>query len=139
MSNNLADRLAIQDILTRYAAGVDDRNLQMYRNCFADEAEIVGFSGGTITGADAWTEEVKVKLAAFGSTQHMLGPQMVTIQGDTASTRTDVQALHYLKNNPRETMTLWAVYLTNYRRINGEWKITRHELVRRGTRTQADK
>ena len=139
MSDNLADRLAIQDILTRYAAGVDDRNLQMYRDCFADDAEIAGFIGGTVIGADAWTEEVKSKLAAFGATQHMLGPQMVTIQGDTASTRTDVQALHYLKDKPSETLTLWAVYLTNYRRIDEEWKITRHELVKRGTRTQTDK
>ena len=139
MSNNLADRLAIQDILTRYAAGVDDRNLQMYRDCFADDAEIAGFSGGTVIGADAWIEEVKSKLAAFEATQHMLGPQLVTIQGDTASTRTDVQALHYLKDKPGETLTLWAVYLTNYRRIDEEWRITRHELVKRGTRTQTDK
>ncbi|MBA58354.1 MAG: hypothetical protein CMQ40_04190 [Gammaproteobacteria bacterium] len=138
MTNNLVDRLAIQDIMTRYAAGVDDRDLQMYRDCFADDAEIVGFGGGAVVGADAWTEEVKSKLAAFDATQHMLGPQMITIEGDTASTRTDVQALHYLKNKPGETLTLWAVYLTNYRRIDGEWKITRHELVRRGTRIQSD-
>tara|TARA_B100000700_G_C14324506_1_gene525267 strand:- start:20 stop:439 length:420 start_codon:yes stop_codon:yes gene_type:complete len=138
VTNNLVDRLAIQDIMTRYAAGVDDRDLQMYRDCFADDAEIVGFGGGAVVGADAWTEEVKSKLAAFDATQHMLGPQMITIEGDTASTRTDVQALHYLKNKPGETLTLWAVYLTNYRRIDGEWKITRHELVRRGTRIQSD-
>jgi len=138
VTDNLADRLAIQDILTRYAAGVDDRNLQIYRDCFADDAEIVGFSGGTVTGADTWTEDVKGKLAAFEATQHMLGPQLVTIEGDTASTRTDVQALHYLKDKPGTTLTLWAVYLTDYRRIDGEWKITRHELVRRGTRIQTD-
>ncbi len=136
--NELTDRLAIQDILTRYAAGVDDRNLQMYRDCFSDDAVIVGFSGGTVTGADTWTEEVKSKLAAFEATQHMLGPQLVAIDGDKANTRTDVQALHYLKDKPGTTMTLWAVYLTDYQRIDGEWKITRHELVRRGTRTQAD-
>jgi hypothetical protein len=111
----------------------------MYRDCFADDAEIVGFGGGAVVGADVWTEEVKSKLAAFDATQHMLGPQMITIEGDTASTRTDVQALHYLKDKPGETLTLWAVYLTNYRRIEGEWKITRHELVRRGTRIQTDK
>ena len=59
MANNLADRAAIQDILTRYAAGVDDRNFDMYRDCFAKDAEIVGFGGGSIIGADTWTEEVK--------------------------------------------------------------------------------
>ena len=138
MDKKLADRLAIQDILTRYAAAVDDRNFDMYRDCFAKDTEIVGFSGSSIIGADTWTEEVKSKLEAFDATQHLLGPQLVNIEDDNAFTRTDVQALHYLKDKPGETLTLWAVYLTNYRRIDGEWKITRHELVRRGTRVQAD-
>ena len=138
MENNLADRLEIQDILTRYAAGVDDRNFDMYRDCFAKDAEIVGFSGGPIIGADIWTEEVKSKLEAFDATQHLLGPQLVNIEDNDAFTRTDVQALHYLKEKPGETLTLWAVYLTNYRRIDGKWKITRHELVRQGTRIQSD-
>jgi len=136
--SNLEDRLAIQDIMTRYAAGVDDRDLQMYRECFADDAEIVGFSGGPIYGADVWLEEVKSKLEAFESTQHMLGPQLVSITGDEASTRTDVQALHYLFDKPDTTLTLWATYFTKYRRIDGDWKIVRHELVRRGSRTQQD-
>lgn len=110
----------------------------MYRDCFAKDAEIVGFGGGSIIGADTWTEEVKRKLEAFDATQHLLGPQLVNIEDDNAFTRTDVQALHYLKDKPGDTLTLWAVYLTNYRRLDGKWKITRHELVRRGSRIQAD-
>ena len=138
MTDYLIDRFAIQDVLTRYAAAVDDRDLDMYRDCFAENAEILGFGNDSVIGADAWTEEVKNKLEAFGATQHLLGPQIINIAGDLAFTRTDVQALHYIKDRPTETLTLWAVYLTNYRRIKGDWKIIRHELVRRGTRTQAD-
>jgi len=138
MTDYLIDRFAIQDVLTRYAAAVDDRDLKMYQECFSKDAEILGFGSDSVVGADAWTEEVKNKLAAFEATQHLLGPQIIDIQGDTAFTRTDVQAIHYLKDRPSETLTLWAVYLTNYRRIKSEWKIIRHELVRRGLRTQAD-
>ena len=29
--------------------------------------------------------------------------------------------------------TLWATYVTEMKRIDGTWKITRHELVRRAT------
>ena len=129
----LETRLAIQDVMTRYAAGVDDRNMEQYRSCFADDVEIVGFGPETLTGADNWVEDVKNKLEAFGETQHMLGPQLVDIDGDKASTRVDVQAMHYLKTKPDSQLTLWATYLTDYRCINGEWKIVRHELVRRGT------
>ena len=68
----------------------------------------------------------------------MLGPQLATIDGDTAHCRTDVQALHYLIDKPTTTLTLWATYNTDMKRINGEWKIARHHLESRGTRIQAD-
>ena len=78
------------------------------------------------------------QLQAFGSTQHMLGPQLATINDDLASARTDVQALHYFRDRPDTTLTLWATYLTDFRRIDGCWKIARHELVQRGIREQVD-
>jgi hypothetical protein len=68
----------------------------------------------------------------------MLGPQLATIDGDTAECRTDVQAHHYMKDAESTTLTLWATYETAMRRIGGEWKITRHRLVSRGTRVQSD-
>ena len=129
------DRVAIQDVLLRYAAGADDRDLAMYRSCFADDVEIIGFSGGTVTGADIWVETVQKKLAAFAETQHHMTPVLARIDGDRATARTDVQALHYLEDKPGSTMTLWATYLTDLVRTPDGWKITRHELVRRGTRT----
>jgi hypothetical protein len=56
--SDLADRLAIQDVMTRYAAGVDDRDMAQYRACFADDVEIVGFGGDPVQGADLWVEDV---------------------------------------------------------------------------------
>ena len=136
--SDIADRMAVQDVLLRYAAGVDDRDMAQYRECLADDVTIVGFGAETIVGADIWVESVVAQLQAFGSTQHMLGPQLATINGDLASARTDVQALHYFRDRPDTTLTLWATYLTDFRRIDGCWKIARHELVQRGIREQVD-
>lgn len=137
-ADHVADRIALMDVMASYAKGVDERDLDLYRSCFADDVEVVGFSDETFHGADAWTAYVKQALSQFGATQHMLGPQLATINGDTANCRTDVQALHYMKESPDTTLTLWATYLTDMRRIDGAWKITRHELVARGTRIQKD-
>lgn len=136
--SDVADRIAVQDVMLRYAAAVDERDMDMYRSCFADDVEVVGFGEATVNGGDAWRDYVLNALAAFGATQHMLGPQLATIDGDTAHCRTDVQALHYMKDAPNTTLTLWATYKTDMRRSDGEWKISRHELVSRGTRVQAD-
>ncbi len=131
---NTADRIACQDVMLKYASGVDDRDMVRYRSCFADDVEVLGFGETTIKGGDAWTEYVTEALTAYNETQHMLGPQLATIDGDEAHCRTDVQALHYMKEQEGTTLTLWATYVTDMRRINDEWKIVRHRLVSRGTK-----
>ena len=131
------DRRQLQDVMLSYAAAVDDRDLARYRACFAEDAEIVGFGEETVTGADAWTASVESQLDAFSSTQHLMSPQLASITGDTASARTDVQALHVLKDGNGAIFTLWATYLTNFVRNDDGWKISRHELVIRGTQHTA--
>ena len=131
------DRRQLQDVMLSYAAAVDDRDLARYRACFAEDAEIVGFGEETVTGADAWTASVESQLDAFSSTQHLMSPQLAAITGDTASARTDVQALHVLKDGNGAMFTLWATYLTDFVRNDDGWKISRHELVIRGTQHTA--
>ena len=129
-----ADRFALQDLMLRYAAGVDERDFDLYRACFADDVEVVGFGEETVHGADAWLDFVQAALKQYGPTQHLLGPQLATVEGDEADTRTDVQALHYLREREGATLTLWATYKSKMRRTGGEWRIVRHELVRRGVK-----
>ena len=131
------DRRQLQDVMLSYAAAVDDRDMARYRACFVEEAEIVGFGEETVTGADAWTTSVEIQLDAFSSTQHLMSPQLASITGDTASARTDVQALHVLKDGNGAMFTLWATYLTDFVRKDDGWKISRHELVIRGTQHTA--
>ena len=131
------DRRQLQDVMLSYAAAVDDRDLARYRACFAEDAEIVGFGEETVTGADAWTDSVESQLDAFSSTQHLMSPQLASITGDTATARTDVQALHVLKDGNGAMFTLWATYLTDFVRKEDGWKISRHELVIRGTQHTA--
>jgi hypothetical protein len=134
----VADRIALMDVMLKYTKGVDNRDMALYRSVFTDDVDVVGFGADSYHGGDAWTAYVKTALEAYGPTQHMLGPQLATIDGDTAHCRTDVQALHYLKDKPDTTLTLWATYESDMKRVNGEWKISRHKLVPRGTRIQAD-
>jgi len=133
----VADRIALMDVMLQYAKGVDERDLDLYRSVFADDVEVVGFGPDTFFGADAWRVYVEKALSRYGATQHMLGPQLATVDGDTAHCRTDVQALHYMKDEPATTLTLWATYVTDMKRIDGRWKIKRHELISRGTRVQS--
>ncbi len=127
------DRKQLQDVMLSYAAAVDDRDMSRYHACFADDVEIVGFGDAVVKGADTWTASVESQLEAFSATQHLMSPQLATVSGDTASARTDVQALHVLKDSDGATFTLWGTYLTDFVRSPAGWKIARHELVIRHT------
>ena len=133
MSNsNVADRIALQDVMLRYAAGVDERDFEMYASCFAEDVEVLDFGPDPIHGRDAWVTYVATALEKYGATQHMLGPQYAVIDGDNGTTRSDVQALHFLADGSGR-LTLWGTYHTDMRRIDGRWLISRHELQVCGT------
>jgi 3-phenylpropionate/cinnamic acid dioxygenase small subunit len=135
---NLLDRQAISDVLSTYAASIDERDMARYRALFRDDVEVVGFAEEPLVGADAWREFVDAQLARFRSTQHMLGPQLTDVRGDEAEARTDLQATHLMQEPRGEIFVLWATYQTRLvRDASAEhgWRIVRHELVVRASQT----
>ena len=134
--SNLSDRMAIQDVMLRYALGVDERDYELYRSCFADDAEVVDFTREPVYGADQWLEYVKKALANYRSTQHMMGPTYATIDGNVAQARTNVQALHCPLDVNAPNLILWALYETRMVHDVGIWRIQRHRLVRRESRLE---
>lgn len=131
----LADRLALQDVMARYAAGVDERDFELYASLFAEDVEVVGFGAEPVRGRDAWVAHVRGALERYGATQHLMSPVFAEIDGDHARCRTDVQALHNLAGRDDEVLVLWATYVTDMARCPGGWQIRRHELIRRAMRT----
>lgn len=135
----MSDRQALQDVMLNYAAAVDERDIERYRACFAEDVEIVGFGENAIVGRDKWVEHVWGELEKYPFTQHLLAPMFAEVNGDIAHTRSDVQALHGLppaEQGSPERFTLWATYHTTMYKKNGNWKIQRHELQVRGTSIQ---
>lgn len=135
MSDTYAlDRIALQDLMLDYAAAVDTRDQARYRKCFTEDVTVHNFGEETYVGRDNWVDYVWGALAQYTSTQHLLGPQLATIEGQHAYTRSDVQALHFLADGGGR-FTLWGSYLTDMRMEGGSWRICRHELSICGTST----
>jgi hypothetical protein len=84
----LADRLEIDDLLTRYTVAVDTKDWDLLATCFTPDAHIdyraSGGTEGSYPEVAAWLAEI---LAAFPMTQHFCTNRMVTIDGDTATAR----------------------------------------------------
>jgi 3-phenylpropionate/cinnamic acid dioxygenase small subunit len=84
----VADRIEIDDLLTRYAAALDAKDWDLYTTCFTPDAFIdyTGAGGikGTLPEVKQWLAEV---MALFPMTQHLVTNRTVVIEGDTATSR----------------------------------------------------
>lgn len=84
----LADRLEIDDLLTRYATGVDRKEWDLWESCFTEDARIdyTAF-GGPENGVREMRKWLEETMAGFPMTQHLVINREVWIDGDTASAR----------------------------------------------------
>ena len=124
---SLKDKLEISDVMTKYAAGIDSLNFDLYSSCFSENVELYGFGGSdddgqpkVIKGIDAWIVYVKEAISKYSATQHLLGNPLIELKENTAHVRTDVQARHYLKDPEGEMFCLWAVYDTQMEKNDGK-------------------
>lgn len=135
MNVSAEDRIALKDVLASYGAGLDDGDYDLYTSCFHPDVEVHGMGPQAIYGRDNWLEFVKKAMSRYSATQHLMGAQLATIDGDTASTRTDLQATHFLKDGENNMFVLWATYRSDMVKVDDKWCIKRHELVVRGSQT----
>ena len=84
----IADRLAIQDLLTRYCRAIDTRDWDLLDTVFTADARVDYTAAGGIRGAfpevKAWLAEV---LPRFAMTQHVVANHDIRVAGDTATSR----------------------------------------------------
>ena len=84
----LNDKLEIHELLARYARGVDDRDWDVYRDVFTEDAHIDYTSAGAIAGTRdevvAFMQEVFPTIAW---SQHYITNIEVDLDGDTARAR----------------------------------------------------
>ncbi len=82
----LADRIAAEDLLTRYATAVDRRDWEQYRSIFTADAEIDYTSAGGIAGTvDEIVEFLSTSLEMFEMTQHLVSNIDLEVNGESAT------------------------------------------------------
>lgn len=84
----LSDRIEIDDLLTRYATAVDNKDWELYDACFTSDAFIDYTSAGGVKGRLPEVRDWLAKtLPIFPMTQHVVCNRAVEIEGDLATAR----------------------------------------------------
>lgn len=136
MSSELADRLALTDIVAQYAIAVDRRDETALAALFTGDAELVQPAGlvrrgrsATLAGNVDIARGVLEAVAHLHSTRHVVEQQIVDRTGDTARGEVYGDAHHvYATENGHRDYVVAIRYQDEYRRTDGAWRISRREL-----------
>ena len=141
---NVRDKIAIVEVMNKYALGIDSKNYDLYKSIFIKNVEVkllydkglLNENEVIIKGANNWVDYVEVAISRYRNTQHMLGNPLISYENEIAKVRTDLRALHYYKEFPNRYRIVWGYYITHMKKENNEWKIIKHSLTTIGARIE---
>ena len=119
------DRLAIHDLVARYAAYVDDRALDLATALFALDGVLVPPGREPAAGRPALRRALG-RLAKVDRTVHTIGGLVLDQTGPHAVEGRLTGEAHHVDETHDHVWHL--VYRDSYRRIDGHWLFARREL-----------
>jgi ketosteroid isomerase-like protein len=120
VEREILDRMEISELRSAYAKAVDNENYERAHEIFADDAT-VHYRAGTCHGAKEvesyWREKVD-----YGYSVHTAQMPELTVDGDQASGHWYMIVFYETSDGEEGYALGW--YEDEYRRIEGDWKIT---------------
>lgn len=129
----LVDRAEISDLLFSFARSLDSKDAAAYAANYAEDGVLElpdPTTGGYVTvPRERMTEFVEKGLAnSYAATHHMSTNHQITVSGDTASSRSYLQAVH-VRESPFDHWDAGGWYDCSYRRTPRGWKFTHVRLT----------
>jgi hypothetical protein len=133
MTEDLADRAALIDLLGRYFAAVDDKRLDLgiVEASFAEEARLVRPNGSALVGLREILAGQSESFARFRATQHVISDHVVDVVGaDVAAVRANLIAMHVWADGQGDPNALERYFVAGgvvraqARRTGVGWRLT---------------
>jgi 3-phenylpropionate/cinnamic acid dioxygenase small subunit len=127
-TQQISDRIEIDDLLIRYARAIDSRDWALLDTCFTPDAWVDYTSSGGVKGkypeVRAWLEKA---LAPFAAMMHFLGNTTLELAGDRAHARTYViNPMGFPKpDGSLHVFTVGAHYVDELVRSPDGWRIAK--------------
>jgi 3-phenylpropionate/cinnamic acid dioxygenase small subunit len=118
------DRDEINDVLVRYAIGIDRRDWALFRTCFTSDCEADYGAIGVWHGVEEITEWMEARHAPCGFTLHRLTNVVVASSDVGATARSYVDALVLGPDNRSGTQGV-GIYDDDLVRTAEGWRIAR--------------
>ena len=125
----VADRLAILDVLAKHSRGVDRADAEVLKSTYWPDAQVAygGFNGLAHEFCDYLPGAIK----RYARTQHSISNTAIEFSGDEARVETYVTAYHYLEvdGDQGTEMTYLGRYMDRMQKRGDVWKIIHRQVV----------
>ncbi|MEQ8859094.1 MAG: nuclear transport factor 2 family protein [Pseudomonadales bacterium] len=125
----VADRLAIQEVLAVHSRGVDRADERTLKSAYWPDATVAygGFNGN----AHEFCAMLPAAISSYARTQHVLSNTCIEFRDDRALVETYVTAYHYqaVADGVDREMTYLGRYLDVMERRDGVWRIQHRQVV----------
>ena len=123
----VADRLALRELVERYARIPDDRDYALVDEIFSEDATLAG-PGFELAGREAIRAAMQ-QIEQYSATLHCVHNHLVEIDADAATGEVWCVANHLHEVDGVPSKLDWGIrYRDAYAREAGSWRIARREL-----------
>jgi hypothetical protein len=124
----VADRLALRDLVQQYAKGADNRSPELFGGAFTDDG-VLNTSRGVVEGSSA-IAALAPKLGRYKATMHMIGNHYVDFADDDhAMGETYCMAHHVYDAAGVDRVYIMAIrYKDTYVRTGAGWRMSSRTL-----------
>jgi ketosteroid isomerase-like protein len=134
-ATELADRLAIRELVDAYAHCADRRDAEGQKSLFAEDTRFVVYMAGqgsaptqVLDGREALTP-VFNDLNRYQATMHFNGQSTITLDGDRATGESYCIAHHlFTEDGERKLMIAWLRYSDTFAKVDGAWLFAERNL-----------
>ncbi|MGO9976430.1 MAG: nuclear transport factor 2 family protein [Solirubrobacteraceae bacterium] len=139
----LADRLAIRELVDAYAHCADRRDAEGQTSLFTEDTRFVVYMDGqgseptqVLDGREALTP-VFDDLNRYQATMHFNGQSTIALDGDQATGESYCIAHHlFTDNGERKLMVAWLRYADAFVKVDGDWLFDERNLYVDWTETR---
>jgi len=134
-ATELADRLAIRELVDAYARCADRRDAEGQKSLFAEDTRFVVYMAGegseptqALDGREALTP-VFNDLNRYQATMHFNGQSTISLDGDRATGESYCIAHHlFSEDGERKLMIAWLRYSDTFAKVDGAWLFAERNL-----------
>ncbi len=133
MTEDLAERVALIELMGRYFAAVDDKRLDVatVEASFAEDGRLVRPNGSALVGVQEILAGQSESFARFRATQHLISDHVVDVVGaDVAAVRANLIAMHVWADGQGDPNSLERYFVAGgvlraqARRSGVGWRLT---------------